>query len=556
MNQACKCKKGVCIRCYKCTKCRCKCQITRKRRRRSRNGERESSEETLLDYHITYYDHISSGDSKQDYVAVMSYFEAVCRRITTELPHVRSLYVQSDNARCYKKGNLIVGLYRISKAYGLKLLSYVHTGIQDGKGSIDAHFATAMRHVHRYCNMGHDVVTSAELIQALRANGGVNNSVAEMIGINRTQVAKFNRDNSAIIGPLQNCGEHLEAVYESDAYVKVYEYSKYGAGKRYPLQVDMVDDNVSDDQEGDSYGSETESIDAIDDETLDDVDEDDDFEEDIAVEELARGKITRCIVYTAEEVDTKKNRVAKVELASLDYESDTVDPLQCVICRRKFSHATKVAQHVCRGAVGKKDMISHSIEYARSVIDQHQFEVISIMTDMSTLQVLSPVSAVSYEEPEFVFSPGWAKTRAHGSKYGRKYIEPFRQEIVEMFNVGKADSAKKKGPGRMLAELTRRYPHRLDLPSESEIRQCISTLMAKQKKGHATELNPNRGVAQPFLASLISIFEENADIKPKEAWRQFQELHPPSEAMSSSYPTEQRVKSKISSMKVKYKKQN
>ena len=78
-------------------------------------------------------------------------------------------------ARCYKKGNLIVGLYRISKAYGLRLLSYVHTGIQDGKGSIDAHFAMAMRHVHRYCNMGHDVVTSAELIQALHANGGVNN---------------------------------------------------------------------------------------------------------------------------------------------------------------------------------------------------------------------------------------------------------------------------------------------------------------------------------------------------------------------------------------------
>ena len=80
--------------------------------------------------------------------------------------------------------------------------------------------------------------------------------------------------------------------------------------------------------------------------------------------------------------------------------------------------------------------------------------------------------------------------------------------------------------------------------------------MAKQKKGHATELNPNRGVAHLFLASLISIFEENPDIKPKEAWRQFQELHPPSEAMSSSYPTEQRVKSKIPNMKVKYKKQN
>ena len=70
-------------------------------------SEREAAEETLLDYHITHYNHISSGDSKQDYVAVMSYFEAVCQRITTELPHVRSFYVQVDNAPCYKKGNLV-----------------------------------------------------------------------------------------------------------------------------------------------------------------------------------------------------------------------------------------------------------------------------------------------------------------------------------------------------------------------------------------------------------------------------------------------------------------
>jgi len=51
-----------------------------------------------------------------------------------------------------------------------------------------------------------------------------------------------------------------------------------------------------------------------------------------------------------------------------------------------------------------------------------------------------------------------------------------------MFNMGKADSAKKEGPGPMLVELKPRYPQRLDLPLESEIRQCISTLMAKKKK--------------------------------------------------------------------------
>ena len=38
----------------------------------------------------------------------------------------------------------------------------------------------------------------------------------------------------------------------------------------------------------------------------------------------------------------------------------------------------------------------------------------------------------------------------------------------------------------MIAELRRRYPTRLDLPSESETRAFISGLFVKQKKGKDT----------------------------------------------------------------------
>ena len=55
--------------------------------------------------------------------------------------------------------------------------------------------------------MGYNVITSAELIQALRANGGVSNSITEMIGINRHQVENFDSDNAAVIRQLSNCGE-------------------------------------------------------------------------------------------------------------------------------------------------------------------------------------------------------------------------------------------------------------------------------------------------------------------------------------------------------------
>jgi hypothetical protein len=55
------------------------------------SAEREEAEESLLEYHITYFDHILSGESKQDSVAVISYFDAVFRRIVNDFPLIRGL---------------------------------------------------------------------------------------------------------------------------------------------------------------------------------------------------------------------------------------------------------------------------------------------------------------------------------------------------------------------------------------------------------------------------------------------------------------------------------
>ena len=126
------------------------------------------------------------------------------------------------------------------------------------------------------------------------------------------------------------------------------------------------------------------------------------------------------------------------------------------------------------------------------MVDQHYFEVITATTDVSSLQVLAP--AVKIPAEEFLFGSGWGKTCAHGMNYGRNYIEPFKAEILLMFNAVKDDSAKKLGPGRMLAELKRRYPTCLDLPSESEIRAFISGLLEKHNKGKDTTVASNSGV--------------------------------------------------------------
>ena len=93
-----------------------------------------------------------------------------------------------------------------------------------------------------------------------------------------------------------------------------------------------------------------------------------------------------------------------------------------------------------------------------------------------------------------------------GSKYGRKYIEPFKQDVDDMFQAGIENSAARKDPGRMLAELQRRYPGRLDLPSEQEIREQITALTAKQKKGQSAISSIKRGIAEPFMSTTLEFF--------------------------------------------------
>lgn len=77
---------------------------------------------------------------------------------------------------------------------------------------------------------------------------------------------------------------------------------------------------------------------------------------------------------------------------------------------------------------------------------------------------------------------GWARRPAKGKMYGAKYIREFESDIRELYERGAENKSEKLGAGRMLEELTKKYPHRYALPSESEIRTEISRLFSQSKK--------------------------------------------------------------------------
>jgi hypothetical protein len=177
---------------------------------------------------------------------------------------VTEISAHTDNARCYKSPQLLFGLYTVALINGLSLMHYIHAGVQDGKGAIDGHFATAMRHIMLLWYMGNDVVTPAQIVQALWANGGVNNCVAELVDINRETIDNFVSTNKVIINHLSPAKNHFDVLYDNDAStMTLFQFSGIGRGAEFSLTEASLEGRSSPSVKGDDSEQSDEDIDNI-----------------------------------------------------------------------------------------------------------------------------------------------------------------------------------------------------------------------------------------------------------------------------------------------------
>lgn len=106
------------------------------------------------------------------------------------------------------------------------------------------------------------------------------------------------------------------------------------------------------------------------------------------------------------------------------------------------------------------------------------------------------------------------------------------------------------GSGRMLEALRNKYPERLDLPSETEIRQYITALTAKYNK-HST-IHIKRGIQEPFKTIITNrVVESHYLVKSKYALDQLKAIVV-GHLGSEDWPDDVKVKYFISSLKSKY----
>ena len=82
-------------------------------------------------------------------------------------------YLKSDNAGCYHNALLIVSLKSIGERAGISVGRYDFSDPQTGKDICDRKIAPMKGHIRRWVDQRHDVLTAADIKEAIDSYGGV-----------------------------------------------------------------------------------------------------------------------------------------------------------------------------------------------------------------------------------------------------------------------------------------------------------------------------------------------------------------------------------------------
>ena len=136
-----------------------------------------------------YIDQILDDGNKQDSACVLSLIDSALTMIQYNIPEIKEVILQSDNANSYQNMFLIAGLALLNasrKKGSVRISKYTHTETQDGKTVLDAHFATCMRFLYIFmktwkANRVTRINTANGLGFALAWKGGLHNVMVQVV---------------------------------------------------------------------------------------------------------------------------------------------------------------------------------------------------------------------------------------------------------------------------------------------------------------------------------------------------------------------------------------
>ena len=141
---------------------------------------------------IVYLDQLLNDTNLQDSGTVIGLLEVGIRVILKELSFIKDAVLISDNASCYQNHLLtfMVGIYNQKFYNDIFISSIVHSETQYRKTLLDAHFATANKHLINFMKTWQEnkvtkINSPKGLAWALSFNKGVKNSMIQLVDFDR-----------------------------------------------------------------------------------------------------------------------------------------------------------------------------------------------------------------------------------------------------------------------------------------------------------------------------------------------------------------------------------
>ena len=237
----------------------------------------------------------------------------------------------------------------------------------------------------------------------------------------------------------------------------------------------------------------------------------------------------------------------------------SIDPMNIIRFDSKQSRNRR--KTTFKGTNIREDVRSNAIRFANDHIQNGVLSVLSSAIDNPILD-----DSVGYNIDNNVvssFDKGWGR-RANrigtstSSMYGETYIEPYKDKLKELFEVGVQNSSRKMNAAMMRNELKKLFPNVFSIPGETEIKKYISQLFSKSKSNiddnevdiEIDELVEDESEIAPrvnWLKCLKKLVEEKPSEKPQFIYDKFISQFDDNEKLQ--LPSKEHVKKKISSIK-------
>ena len=165
---------------------------------------------------------------QEHWFSVASVLEDLLTKLKVSNPLIQRAYLKLDEAGCYHNSSLIAAVRDIAKRVGVTVHNYHYSKPQSGKDICDDILCPLKSFICMYCNEGHDVLTAADMRDALIQHSVKGTSAAVCV-VNESR-------KTLSVKKMEQFSSFHNFEYEADG-LRVWKCYGIGDGKYIPHEM-------------------------------------------------------------------------------------------------------------------------------------------------------------------------------------------------------------------------------------------------------------------------------------------------------------------------------